>query len=265
MNTEILSHLSPEHPWRDKIKCYNIIHSTNAVAKDCAQRGDPQGTVFLAEQQTDGHGRMGRSFFSPSGAGLYMSVILRPPYDLFDISHLTCAIGVAACDAIEEVTGFRPGIKWVNDLVAKGKKLGGILVDNSINPTNRMVNYCIVGIGINCNLPQEDFPQELRDIACSLSSVVGAPVDRAKLIAALMCHFERMTRYLPNRAAIMDRYRADCVTIGKEVTVIGWDQRRNGKALDVRDNGDLLVQYEDGSVDTVNSGDVSVRGLYGYT
>lgn len=264
MKQNILSHLPPEHPWGQSISCYDTIPSTNSLAVELAKSGAAQGTVLIARQQTAGHGRLNRSFHSPRGAGLYMSVILRPPYPLADISHLTCAIGVAACDAIEEVTGFRPGLKWINDLVAKGKKLGGILVDTAIDPTNWLLRYAVVGIGINCQQAQDDFPDELKNIACSISAVTGQRVDRWKLAAALICHFEKMANCLSNRSIIMDRYRNDCVTIGKEVTVIGWNTRRDAKALDVCDNGDLLVQYQDGTRENVNSGDVSVRGLFGY-
>lgn len=264
MKRKILSYLSPDHPWRNQINCYHTISSTNTIAAKMAKEGAPHGTVLIADHQTEGHGRLQRSFYSPAGAGLYMSVILRPPYHLSDVSHLTCAIGVAACDAIDEVTGFRPGLKWINDLVANGKKLGGILVDTAINPTNWVVQYAVVGIGINCGQSEDDFPEELQNIACSLSYVTGAPVDRARLAAALISHFETMAAYLPNRTAIMDRYRRDCVTIGKEVSVIGWNTRRNGKALQVQDDGNLLVQYDDETTESVNSGEVSVRGLWGY-
>lgn len=265
MKNLIVSHLPPDHPWRGQIQCYHTISSTSTIAVDRAKEGAPQGTVFIAEQQTNGHGRLNRHFHSPCAEGLYMSVILRPPYHLSDISHLTCAIGVAACDAIEEATGFRPGLKWINDLVANGKKLGGILVDTSINPANWVVQYAVVGIGINCNQADGAFPDDLKDIACSLSAVTGRSIDRAKLASALMCHFEKMAGYLPNRSAIMDRYRHDCVTIGKEVTVIQGDTHSRGKALSVEDDGNLLVEFADGRTAAVNSGDVSVRGLFGYT
>jgi BirA family biotin operon repressor/biotin-[acetyl-CoA-carboxylase] ligase len=262
MKDKILSHLPPEHPWGQTVYWYHTIPSTNAEAKAMAVKDAPQGTILLADSQTAGRGRLGRSFHSPAGSGLYMSVILRPNCPPAELMHLTCAVGVAACDAVEEVSGIRPGIKWINDLVLNGKKLGGILTELAMDGSN--VGYAVVGIGINCNHPTEDFPPELQDIACSLSSATGGVVDRAKLAAALISHLEAMNWQLFDREVIMDRYRRDCVTIGKDVTVISGDTTTPGRALNVENDGSLLVQFHDGSIRAVNSGEVSVRGLLGY-
>lgn len=264
MKTQILSHLPPEHPWGQLVYWYETIPSTNSQAKDMAAKGAPQGTVVLADSQSAGRGRLGRSFCSPAGSGIYMSVVLRlncPPKELM---HLTCAVGCAVCDAVEEALGFRPGIKWINDLVVGGKKLGGILTELSIDPKTGLVDHAVVGIGINCSQRQEDFPEELRQIACSLAMTTGKAVDRAKLAAAMIGSLERMSRNLGSPEAIMAQYRRDCITIGREITVIRGEERRNGTALSVLDDGSLLVQFEDGHTAAVNSGEVSVRGLMGY-
>lgn len=263
MKNEILSHLPPEHPWGQSLYWYEELPSTNALAKDMAREGAPHGTVLLADSQSAGRGRLGRSFCSPPGSGIYLSVILRPNCPPDELMHLTCAVGVAACDAIADAAGFRPGIKWINDLVADGKKLGGILTELVME--GGIVRSAVVGIGINCCQMPRDFPPELQNIACSLFSVTGQTVDRAKLAAALIGHLEIMSRQLQERSAIMARYRRDCVTLGKEITVIAGDLRRNGRALAVEEDGGLLVQFEDGTVATVQSGEVSVRGLFGYT
>lgn len=262
MKNEILTLLPPDHPWGQSLYWYETIPSTNALAKDMAKTGAAQGTVLLADSQSAGRGRLGRSFCSQSG-GIYMSVILRPDCDPQELMHLTCAVGVAACDAVEDVTGFRPGIKWINDLMANGKKLGGILTELVMD--GGTVRSAVVGIGINCTQTPSDFPPELQAIACSLSSVTGKAIDRASLAAALICRLEEMSKNLQDRQSIMDRYRSNCVTIGKQVTIIRGDQRTSGRALAVQDDGSLLVQFDNGSISTVNAGEVSVRGLFGYT
>lgn len=262
MKNDILSYLPPDHPWGQTVYWYNTIPSTNAEAKIMAAAGAPHGTVLLADSQSEGRGRLGRSFHSPAGSGLYLSVILRPNCPPAEIMHLTCAMGVAACDAIEEVIGFRPGLKWINDLVVNGKKLGGILTETVMDAGK--VKYAVVGIGINCSQHPADFPPELQSIASSLSAITGHRVDRMRLTASLICHFERMTRILHDRSAIMDRYRQDCVTIGKEVKVLRRGTAAPGQALNVENDGSLLVRFCDGSIHAVNTGEVSVRGLFGY-
>ncbi len=260
MKTDILL-LLQGHPWQEQIEYHGCIDSTNTRAKELAKNGAPEGTVVIADQQTAGRGRLGRSFHSPAGSGLYLSLILRPGCAPAQLMHLTCAVAVAACDAIKAATGTRPGIKWINDLVLGHKKLGGILTELSISPDG-LVDYVIVGIGINCG--QTDFPEELRPIACSLA-MAGLDADRPRLAAQLIIALEKMSReLLPKKDAIMDRYRQDCVTLGQEVTVIQGNAQRRGKALSIDDDGALVVAFEDGQVKAVNSGEVSVRGLFGY-
>jgi BirA family biotin operon repressor/biotin-[acetyl-CoA-carboxylase] ligase len=263
MKNKILSHLPPDHPWGQSLYWYDTTPSTNALAKAMSHEGAPHGTILLADSQSAGRGRLGRNFCSQAGAGIYMSVILRPNCTPDALMHLTCAVGVAVCDAIAEVTGFHPGIKWINDLVAKDKKLGGILTELVMD--GGIVRCAVVGIGINCSQSTADFPPELQNIACSLSAVTGKHIDRAKLAAALICHLEKMSESLQDRQSIMDRYRSNCVTIGKDITVIRGDLHRPGRALNVHDDGSLLVQFQDGTTELVNSGEVSVRGLFGYT
>lgn len=262
MKNDILSHLPGNFSWQ--VHWYDCLDSTNTEAKRLAQAGAPHGTVVIAGKQTAGRGRMGRSFSSPAGLGLYLSVILRPCCPAEKLMHLTCAAGVAACKAIEEVTGYRPGIKWINDLVAGTKKLGGILTELSVDAGTGLVGYAIVGIGINCNQAPEDFPAELQDIAVSLKTSTGNAVEIAKLAAALIrTLFETESCLLTGQDGIMNFYRSNCVTLGKQVRVIG-PEIKNATALDIDPDGGLIVQYENGTVATVSSGEVSVRGLFGY-
>lgn len=263
MKQAILSLLPPDSLWRESVHWFDSIDSTNTYAKDLARRGAPHGTVILAGSQSAGRGRLGRSFHSPEGSGIYMSVILRPKCPAQALMHLTCAVGTVMCDAVEAVCGIRPGIKWINDLVLQRRKLGGILTELGFSPDGR-VDYAVVGVGINCNQRPEDFPAELRQIAASLYTVTGQPVDPASLTAAMVTAMERLSvRLLTDRAAILDRYRRDCVTLGREVTLHG-AMTGAAFALDVDDDGGLQVRLEDGTVHTVQSGEVSVRGLYTY-
>lgn len=261
MKHEILSHLPGDFPWQ--VYWYDRLDSTNTRAKLLAQQGAPHGTVVIAGQQTAGRGRMGRNFSSPPDLGLYFSVILRPDCPAEELMHLTCAAAVAACEAVEAVTGHHPGIKWINDLVSKNKKLGGILTELSLEATG-LVNYAVIGIGINCNHAPEDFPAELQDIAISLKTVTGQQTQIAELAAALIVAMHKMNaQLLTHKASVMARYREHCVTLGRQVRVIGHESK-NATALDVDADGGLFIRCEDGSTQTVSSGEVSVRGLLGY-
>ncbi len=263
MKSQILSHITAACPFRDTLHWYDTIDSTNTLGKKLAQQGAPHGTVLIAGSQTGGRGRMGRSFHSPEGCGIYYSVILRPRCKAEDLMHLTCAVGVAVCDAIENVTGMRPGVKWINDIVVNKKKLGGILTELSVAPSGS-VNYAVVGIGINCSHKETDFPPELQSVATSLV-LEGKSAPKAQLCAALTEALWRMAdTLLPQKQLIMNRYRTDCVTTGQQVVVLRGDERRYGTAMSVLDDGSLLVAFPDGSEEAVSSGEVSVRGMYGY-
>lgn len=264
MLDSILAALSPENPWQEKIQYFDNITSTNDVLKQLAAQGAPEGTSLIAGSQSGGRGRMGRSFLSPPEAGIYMSVLLRPQRSPLELMHLTCAAGCAACDAIEQTIGLRPGIKWTNDIVYDGRKLAGILVEMGLS-NDGMVSYAVIGIGINCNQTPQDFPPELRSFAGSLRMAGGKSVDRALVAAKMLDAFVQMNQQLLKRKPeILERYRLDCVTIGKAVRVIRGEGSRPGTALDVDEAGALVVRYADGTIEHVNSGEVSVRGLYGY-
>ena len=208
---------------------------------------------------------MGRSFFSPGGVGIYFSLLLRPDCPPTELMHLTCATAVAMCNALEKAAGIRPGIKWTNDLVCKKRKLGGILTELALSASGT-VDYVIIGIGINCCQKEEDFVPEIREIAGSVSMVTGKEIDRSVVAAAMMDALWQMDQILLTRKTdILNRYRSDCITIGQEISLLRLGEEvRHGKAIDMDDNGALIVEFSNGHLETVNSGEVSVRGMYGY-
>ena len=265
MKEQILQYMKESCPWQDSLLWFESIDSTNTRAKELAALGAPAGTVLIADRQTGGRGRRGRSFHSPAGTGIYMSVILRPDCAPTELMHLTCAAAMAACDGVEDACGIRPGIKWTNDLVYGQRKLAGILTELGLSPRGR-VDYAIIGIGINCCQKTTDFPEEIRSIAGSLHTAAGQPIDRAKVAAAVLDAFWQMNAHLlTEKEAIMARYRDRCITLGQQVSVVSADGAvRHGSALDIDADGALLVRFADGTESYVHSGEVSVRGMYGY-
>ena len=262
MRQNIIENLRESCPWQDSLIYFQSIDSTNTRAKELAIRGAPQGTVLVADHQTGGRGRRGRSFHSPAGSGIYMSVILRPHCPPAQLMHLTCASAVALCDAVENSCGFRPGIKWTNDLVYGQRKLAGILTELGFDAQGN-VDWAIVGMGINCTQEESQFPEDIRSMAGSLASVSGKTIDRAKVTAAMMDALYRMD--LGEKERILARYRTDCVTLGKEVSVVRADgEAHHCTALDIDQDGALIVRHADGHLETVSSGEVSIRGMYGY-
>ena len=263
MKEKILSQLSTECPWRDTLYWFDTIDSTNSQAKRLAKQGAPQGTVLIAGTQTAGRGRMGRTFQSPDGQGVYLSVILRPNCAPTELMHLTCAVGAAMVNAVESVCNLQPQLKWINDLVFEGKKLGGILTEMSL--ADGIVEYAVVGVGINCLQTEADFPAGITDMATSLSILCKKAIAPEQLAAAMIIHLWQMEKtLLTEKHRWLAEYKANCITLGKEIQVIRGDSVAPGKALDVDADGGLVVQYADGRIETVASGEVSVRGMYGY-
>ena len=248
-----------DHPWASQLQVLPTVDSTNTRLKTLAAAGAPHGTVLVADEQTGGRGRLGRSFDSASGCGVYLSVLLRPLCRPEMLMSLTAQAAVAARRAIRAVCGADAEIRWVNDLVLGGKKICGILTELSLEAESALVSYAVVGVGVNCNRPAEAFPPDLRQTAGSILSQTGLRVNRNELAAELI----RALYALPT-LDWQAEYRAACVNLGRQVQILAPGQPpRQALALDVDADAALLVRTEAG-VERIQSGEVSVRGLYGY-
>jgi BirA family biotin operon repressor/biotin-[acetyl-CoA-carboxylase] ligase len=247
--------------------CFDEIDSTNTYAKKLALSGAPDGTVVVADCQTAGRGRMDRRFQSPKGKGIYLSVLLRPSLPPERLMVVTALAGVAVCQAVEQVCGLKPGLKWPNDPVLGGKKLCGILTEMGMEGESGRLQYLIPGIGLNVAQQPEDFSPDVAEIATSLLQVTGAPVSRAALAAAEIEALDRVYTALQagDLSDYLAAYRRDCVNLGRTVQLIAPDgSRETVTAVGIDEDFGLMVRDAAGRVRTVRSGEVSVRGLYGY-
>lgn len=242
-----------------RVQVEERVSSTNTVLKARAEEGALEGTVLIAREQTAGRGRLGRSFFSPMGTGLYLSVILRPRLPLRKTVRITTGAAVAVAEAIEAVTGEPAQIKWVNDIVRCGKKVCGILTEAAVDGGTGDVRYAILGIGLNLSPPDGGFPEPLRAIAGALLEPGQSdPEFCGKLAAAILDRFFDRYGELESEA-LYEAYRDRCFLLGKEI----WVHREDGKVpalaqeLD-RDFG-LVVRLKTGQVQTLAAGEVTIR------
>ena len=250
---------------RDNFRVLSETDSTNSACRRLALEGAPDGTVVLADCQTAGRGRRGRSFQSPAGKGLFFSILWRPDCAPEQLLPLTALSAVAVCRAIQQVCGAQAQIKWPNDLVLSGRKLAGILTEMALEGESGHVSHVVVGIGINVHQRLTDFDGEVAQIATSLDMALGGSVCRAQLAAALLEEMDILRRevlFAPEKW--LAEYRAACLNIGKTVQLIWGEGREPAQALAVDDRYGLVVRHRDGRVETLRSGEVSVRGLYGY-
>lgn len=259
---ELLSCLKTE--WAGGRTVYfDATDSTNVQAKRLAEAHAPHGTLVVSDRQDGGKGRRGRSWASPSGVGIWMSLILRPEIAPSSASMLTLAAALAVREGIREETGLSPLIKWPNDLVLNGKKICGILTEMSTELME--IQYVITGIGINVN--QREFPSEIRDTATSLSLEAGRCFRRSSLIAAILKAFEKdYAAFLKtgDLSLLLEEYNACLVNRGKEVCILDPSGEYRAVAEGIDESGSLLVTLPDGTRREIISGEVSVRGIYGY-
>jgi BirA family transcriptional regulator, biotin operon repressor / biotin---[acetyl-CoA-carboxylase] ligase len=231
--------------------------STNDVAKLLAQQGAPEGTVVLAEQQTQGRGRQGRSFASPAYVGVYLSLLTRPRLDLACLPQLTLVAAVAVAEAIVELSALPLTLKWPNDIEIAGKKVAGILTEALLQADAHPV--VIIGIGINVNTSCEQFPPELRHRATSLALAAGHPWSRQHLIALLLTHLERLYDVLHQEGidSLLQRWLYYGRIVGRLVRFMQPDGVATGRVLGLDADGALLVQRAEGASQRIVSGEVT--------
>ncbi len=245
------------------INIYGSLDSTNTQLKRAALDGAPEGTVIIAERQSAGRGRLGRSFFSPPHGGIYMSILLRPLVSLpgllpSDAVMITSAAAVAVCRAIEEVTSKHVLIKWVNDVYYQNKKICGILTEGAVSLEANGFDYIIVGIGIN--VLGGELPRELEGIAGALYDARDQEYTnriRHKIVARILDNFSDI--YRGGLRSFVPEYRRRSLILGKDVNVIQGDTARPGKAVGINDDCSLSVLFENGEMESISSGEVSVR------
>lgn len=232
--------------------------STNRYLKELASNGAPEGTVIIAKKQNAGRGRLGRNFFSPEGTGIYMSILLRPEIALSRSVLLTSMAAVAVACAIERVSGLKAQIKWVNDIYLNCKKTCGILTESGINTESGSLSFAVVGIGINVG--QMEFPEELSQIATSVSNECGFNVDKELLIEEVLNELERWYPTLWD-GSFLEESKKRSVLLGKEILVVDVSPEGgsySALAVDLNELGNLIIE-RNGVTEVLNSGEVSIR------
>lgn len=232
--------------------------STNNDAKQGATEENNQTQVYVAERQTLGRGRRGRSFVSFNGRGIYMSILMHPKTEQDDLVYVTTGACVGVMRAIKKVTGKTTLIKWVNDLYYEGKKVCGILTEAVTDCESGQIGSIIIGIGINFLADDNDIPEELRDIACALYQKDTEGHTRNELVAAVIREVTAIVGNLKDRSFLTE-YKEASMVIGKKINVIKTDGSKIAKAMSINDTGALVVCYEDGSTEALNTGEITVR------
>ncbi|WP_105616732.1 biotin--[acetyl-CoA-carboxylase] ligase [Vallitalea okinawensis] len=246
-----------------EIYCYDEIDSTNQQVKRLVLEGAKNGSLVIAEEQTKGKGSKGRGWVSPSGTGIWMSCLLTPDINPTKAPMVTIVAGLAVCQAIQEVVGIEAGIKWPNDIVIQKKKVCGILTEMSAEMDH--LNYLVLGIGINVN--QESFPEEIKEIATSLKLESNTNVSRVVLLQEVLKKFEKYYDIFISDGdlrSLIDEYKQYSVTLNSKVRVTNREEEIEGTIVDINEFGELRLSQANGEDTMVRSGDVSVRGLYGY-
>ena len=240
---------------------YDVLGSTNDQARILAEEGACDGSLVLADAQDSGKGRMGRSFFSPAGSGIWMTLILKPDILPEKASMLTLVAAVAVQKTMVDF-GVSSGIKWPNDIVVSGKKVTGILTEMRAEPDH--VEYVLVGIGINVNM--QTFPEELETVATSMAQATGKTYDRSQIVKTFLEYFDGLYQNFVREGDLgflQDTYNQYLIHRNKQIHVHEIRRVWPGISLGINPTGELLVRTDDGDVE-LRSGEVSIRGVYGY-
>lgn len=242
---------------------YPETDSTNLRIRELGDAGAPHGTLAVADMQTSGRGRRGRTWESPPGSSIYMSILLRPDIIPGAAPMLTLVMACSVAEGISDCENVDVRIKWPNDVIAGGKKLVGILTEMSTQID--YINHVTIGVGINVNMTE--FPENIRDTATSLRLETGHEVRRAPLIAAIMKRFEENYAVFlktQDMSGLMEKYSGMLINLDRDVLVLGAEDSYKAHALGIDRQGELIVRREDGTEEKIYAGEVSVRGVYGY-
>ncbi len=254
---ELKNHLNTEFIGRNIIH-FNELDSTNSYAKSISDKLEGEGHVVITEKQLSGRGRLGRQWISQNNKGIWMSIILRPKISIFEVSKIT-QVAAAAVNLAFSSQGIDTQIKWPNDLIINDKKICGILTEMSseINA----INYVVVGIGINVNNDTDDFSDELKNTATSIKIETNKELKRNILASEILNNFEKLYIELNNNnfSKSLDICRKNSYVIGKEINLIKNQEVKEAKAIDINNEGELVVRYENGETDNIISGEISVR------
>ena len=255
---DLLARMSGDQIIGRDIRVFEETTSTNDVAEKLARDGVKEGVVVFAESQTKGRGRMGRRWVSPSKRGLWFSVLLRPPLRPQACTQMTVAAATALVRAIERQTGLKADIKWPNDILFNGRKAAGILTELAADSDS--IRHLIVGIGLDVNVTQDEFPPEVRSVATSLRAELGRPVDRPALAVVLLEELDRDYARIcrGDFPALADEWEQRCITVGQRVTVDLGVRQIEGRAESLDDDGALLLRTEHGRLERILGGDVTI-------
>jgi BirA family biotin operon repressor/biotin-[acetyl-CoA-carboxylase] ligase len=241
------------------IRVFQETTSTNDMADRMARDGVKEGMVIFAESQTKGRGRLGRKWISPSGKGLWFSVLLRPDMRPQAATQLTVVAATALSRAIRSHTNLKPEIKWPNDLLIRGRKVAGVLTELSAELDR--VKYIVLGVGVDVNLGADEFPSDLKSIATSLRIETGQPVNRAELAVAILRELDRDYARINEGQfeSLADEWQEQCITVGREVTICMGERSIRGHAESLDADGALLVRTQHGRLERIIGGDVTLE------
>ncbi len=263
LSSKIIKNNMPKYSDKFNFIIYKTVESTNIIARGMAINGADSGTVILAEEQTNGYGRNGKSFFSPYGTGIYMSIILnlKKEKKLFNSSFITTAAAMAVSKSIEEISNENTQIKWVNDVFINEKKVCGILTEGAFSFEDGKLDYAVIGIGINVNFPKNGFPKELDNIAASINSQNDNNANtksdiRNVLVAKIL---ENLYDYYFNDVNFYEEYKKRSFLIGKKVSININNKEHIVKVLDIDKTFALIIEFHDGKVDRLVSGSINYK------
>ena len=238
------------------ITIFDELDSTNNYLKKIGSQGEKENQLVVAQSQTNGRGRMGRSFYSPDGTGIYFSLLLHPEFSAEKSLLLTVMAAVSVAETVMKYNSNDVKIKWVNDVYIDGKKVCGILTEGAIN-SRKMLDYAVVGIGINVIAPKNGFPDDIQDTATSIFLGKTEENIKEKIISELVNRFFKM--YNGFDSNYIERYKEYSYLIGKEINIISGENKRQATVIDISDDCHLLVKNENDEIEEISSGDVSVR------